>query len=523
MKISRRLVHLAAFVAVVAMLSGCAPEFDPGWRPPVWPQLALRFVDHVPVSLDPAVIALNPQRLRNDSVGVQARFSYLPGQGQAVDAFNSSVDELVRAAIIERSALTGVAYTPQVMPRGAGMASRGCVADSTRRPSAELLADAAYGPVGGRGTAVVCDIQTIAGPALAMELRVVSGGPEGVSSDVSTVLYVDTATGETVVGAGLWTDPATEVVTRAVIELLRRDASALSVRPVESATEAQLAAISAALAMAILDERGALTIRIAPGFDFDGPNYPGVAATAEPRYVEIPRDVAAGLLTQFGLRVQAYAGQPYTGPAAVAAGHEKVDCALVACVALTYDDGPSALTAGILNALAAHHSAATFFAMGENAAAFSGVLARTVAEGNQVENHTWNHPRLTTLSPARVSAQIRDTTRALSAATGQPVNVFRPPHGLHNRAVLSAAGMAAILWDIDTFDWQGPPDEVLLARAIDQPAPGSIVLMHDVQPVTARTASAVYEGLSDRGFTLVTLSQLFGGALPTEGIWRRGP
>ena len=128
-----------------------------------------------------------------------------------------------------------------------------------------------------------------------------------------------------------------------------------------------------------------------------------------------------------------------------------------------------------------------------------------------------------TLSSAKVSAQIRDTTRALSAATGQPVTVFRPPHGLYNDSVLRAAGLAAILWDVDTFDWQSPRDEVLVARAVDQPGPGSIVLMHDVQAVTARNASAVYEGLIDRGFTLVTVSQLFGGALPTSGVWRHGP
>jgi len=82
------------------------------------------------------------------------------------------------------------------------------------------------------------------------------------------------------------------------------------------------------------------------------------------------------------------------------------------------------------------------------------------------------------------------------------------------------AGMPAILWDVDTEDWQHPADDVLLARAVDQPQPGSIVLQHDIQENTARTAPAVYDGLLDRGFTLVNLRQLFGGALPASGVWR---
>ena len=51
---------------------------------------------------------------------------------------------------------------------------------------------------------------------------------------------------------------------------------------------------------------------------------------------------------------------------------------------------------------------------------------------------------------------------------------------------------------------------------------GSIVLQHDIQPNTARTAGAIYDGLRDRGFSLVTVAQLFGGQAPTSGAWRSG-
>jgi peptidoglycan-N-acetylglucosamine deacetylase len=33
-------------------------------------------------------------------------------------------------------------------------------------------------------------------------------------------------------------------------------------------------------------------------------------------------------------------------------------------------------------------------------------------------------------------------------------------------------------------------------------------------------AATIFEGLRDRGFSLVTVKQLFGGALPDSGAWR---
>ncbi|MGC5225283.1 hypothetical protein ACPW96_22170 [Micromonospora sp. DT81.3] len=89
--------------------------------------------------------------------------------------------------------------------------------------------------------------------------------------------------------------------------------------------------------------------------------------------------------------------------------------------------------------------------------------------------------------------------------------------------MLTQAGMVAILWDVDTLDWRGTAADELTRGAVDLPRPGSIVLQHDTQPNTARTAAAVYAGLADRGFVLVNIAQLFHGQLPAAGAWRSGP
>ena len=511
--------------AVAAVLTACAPAARADWEPPSWEAVVVHTTT-APALVDagaagPLATALTGVRVRNDAVGVQARVSVLPDTSQTA-AFNAAMLQHVRTAIDARVAASGVAYSPVATAGGTGMASRRCEPGSTTRAAAEVLADPAFGPSGGTGSAVVCDIVAVRGPFLGESVRVVSGTPEAIAADSTVILYVDTATGEIATADALWTDGAAATLGSHIVEALRRDAGALSRRPASPGDEAQLAAVSAALATTVPDA-GGFVVTIPAGFSSPELSGLGVPATTEPMVLAVPADVAAPLVAPFGARMLAAVGQPYTGPALAPAGTRAVDCALVPCVAVTYDDGPSRLTSAILDELAVRDSAATFFAMGANAHGFREVLARMTREGHQVANHTWSHPQLPKLTPAQVSAQIDDTSRALEAASGQRIDSFRPPYGEFNGEVLAAAGLPAILWDVDTLDWQGPSDETLISRAVEQPRAGSIVLMHDVHAGTQRAAATIFDGLLDRGFTLVTVRQLFGGHLPASGAWRRGP
>lgn len=520
---ARAAVVVLAMAALV--LSACAPASRGAWEPPAWAPEVVHATDpvtEITAAADgPLGAGIVPLRVRNDAVGVQARVALLPA-GSTTDPFNTTVEQFVRGAIADRVVASGTAFVPTPSAVGSGLGDRRCAADSTRRPAAELLADPASGPAGGAGTAVVCGIVAAGGTIVGERVRVVSGNPAGVHSDTTTTLYTDVATGEVATADGLWADGAAAALGTHIVEALRRDAGALSQRPVVVGDEAQLAAIQAALATTVPSDEG-LVITLAPGFTAPDLAELGAPPTTEPLDIAVPAEVAAGLVSPLGARVLASAGQPYTGPAAAPAGSRAVDCALVPCVALTYDDGPSAYTADILDDLAARDAAATFFAMGQNAQGYADTLARMTRDGHEVEGHTWNHPHLPQLTDAQITAQIVDSTRALEAASGQDITAFRPPYGEFTPRVLALAGMPAILWDIDTLDWQGPADDVLIARAVEQPRAGSIVLLHDIHPGTARTTGAVLDGLLDRGFQLVTVRQLFGGQLPVSGSWRRAP
>jgi peptidoglycan/xylan/chitin deacetylase (PgdA/CDA1 family) len=516
---------LGVLAVAVMTLSACAPAPRSGWTPPTWPAAAVHTTVPAPEidagaagTLARALVAL---RLRNDAVGVQARVALLP-EGPSTGAFNAAVEQTVRGAIADRVVASGAAYTPTPSPVGAGLGDRRCVADSTVRPAPELLADPAFGPAGGSGTAVACGIVAAAGTIIGQRLRVVTGDPANVHADTSTIVYADVQTGETVTADGLWAEGAASALGIHIVEALRRGAGALGHRPASAGDEAQTAAIQAALSTTVPTSEG-FVVTIAPGFSAPDLAALGVPATTEPTVITVPPTVAAALVSPFGARLLAATGQPYTGPVAAPAGTRSVDCDLVPCVAMTYDDGPSGFTPGVLDELAARDAAATFFVMGGKARGYAGTLARMTREGQQVEGHTWDHPHLPQLTPVEVAAQILDSTRAIEAASGQDVTAFRPPYGELSPQVLATAGMPAILWDVDTLDWQHPADEVLVERAVEQPRAGSIILQHDIQAVTAATVDEVLDGLLDRGFQLVTVRQLFGGDLPASGVWRRGP
>ncbi|SIT66516.1 polysaccharide deacetylase family protein [Microbacterium sp. RU33B] len=514
----RRRVALASVMIGVLVLSGCAPAADPAWRTPAWsPSAVLETV--LPEPVDPAgVSGLVGHRLRNDDVGVQARFALLPGHGPVVDAFNEAVAAFVRGTIDARARAVAIGYTPHAHAPGSGLNARGCVPGSTSRSGLELLADPAIGPAGGAGALVVCDIVAASGSFLGERVRAVTGGPDGVTSDSSSTLYVDTATGEVVDATALWMPDAARAIAADVIEELRRRAGSLSLAPAAE-DEGAIALVQAALAGSVPSPEG-MIVTLAPGFTAEVLVGLGVAPTAAPMPIAVRPGSADQLLTDTGVRLLAASGQQYSGPARGGAGFDRTDCTLLPCVALTYDDGPSRLTPGILDALQAHGAAATFFVQGKNMRSYADVARRAVAEGNLVENHSWNHPNLSTLTGVEVSRQLGDTNAAILEATGAQATAFRPPYGEYSAAVLAAAGMPAILWDVDVRDWAGLSDGDLIAQAVAQPRPGSIVLQHDVHENTARTVGAVYEGLQDRGFSLVTVPQLFTGGFPSSGAWR---
>ncbi|WP_166825409.1 polysaccharide deacetylase family protein [Brevibacterium limosum] len=188
-------------------------------------------------------------------------------------------------------------------------------------------------------------------------------------------------------------------------------------------------------------------------------------------------------------------------------------CALLPCVALTYDDGPGEAKTeqAILDAADEANIRLTYFFLGTNTEAVPEVAERIIAAGHEVDNHTFSHVRMDTTSSATNRKEIDRTGRSLRSVGVKEHPLVRPPYGALDRRAAHALGDPAIIWDVDTGDWQHRSAEKTVSRVQSQARPGSIVLMHSIHHTTAEAAPAVFSAMADEGLYAVTVRELFSG------------
>lgn len=200
--------------------------------------------------------------------------------------------------------------------------------------------------------------------------------------------------------------------------------------------------------------------------------------------------------------------QPVT-PHVSGATVENLDCAKVACIALTFDDGPNAeVTGRVLDILHRHNARATFFLIGMRVSGNEDIVRRIHADGHEIGNHTWSHRKLSELSPQEVEDDIKRTQEALVAAGVPAPTLFRPPYGLVDSMVRShVPAMSVVSWNIDPEDWKAKKPEQIVEHVLAHAKPGAIVDLHDIYHVTADSLEPIITAL-EPAYRLVTVSEL---------------
>ncbi|MCE0523372.1 MAG: polysaccharide deacetylase family protein [Methylacidiphilales bacterium] len=181
-------------------------------------------------------------------------------------------------------------------------------------------------------------------------------------------------------------------------------------------------------------------------------------------------------------------------------------------IALTFDDGPTpGVTDLILDDLARRKLHATFFMIGRRIAAAPDLARRVLAEGHEIGNHTFTHPKLTTLPDAQVEEEIQKTQDIMGKILNHRPVWFRPPYGAlrpNQTAVLRMRGLGVVLWSVDPGDWAQPGTDKIIGTVLAETRPGSIILCHDAHRQTADGTGAMLDGLLERGLAFTTLSSL---------------
>lgn len=179
-------------------------------------------------------------------------------------------------------------------------------------------------------------------------------------------------------------------------------------------------------------------------------------------------------------------------------------------VALTFDDGPSALyTAKILDVLKENDAKGTFFVLGSEVVKNHELMKRMVKEGHQLGNHSYNHKDLTAISDEELYLQIVGTDDLIENATGQRTAVMRPPYGRKNQAVVQGVNKPVIIWSLDTLDWENRDANIIEKNVMENVKDGDIILMHDIYGSTAEAVKRIVPQLIEQGYQLVTVDELY--------------
>jgi len=183
-------------------------------------------------------------------------------------------------------------------------------------------------------------------------------------------------------------------------------------------------------------------------------------------------------------------------------------------VVLTFDDGYN-FDHRILDYLNSQGITASAFVIGSWAQRNPALLQEMDALGWDICNHTQNHPWLTKLTDQQIVAELNTCQAVIGSITGQYLPLFRPPGGFIDGRVMnvaSSAGYAPVMWDFDSRDSAAidSPVQDRVNYIVGTAGDGDIILFHFGGRNTLELVTGVVQGLQQRGFSFVTLSELYG-------------
>ena len=190
---------------------------------------------------------------------------------------------------------------------------------------------------------------------------------------------------------------------------------------------------------------------------------------------------------------------------------KSVKCKVKVCnlkqVALTFDDGPSAKTAKLLDYLREKDVKVTFFLVGNRLNEFKNTVQQEVKDGHEIGYHSYSHKMQPQLSNAQIISDFEKSNKLLKDLTGAEFTVWRTPGGDFNQRVLDCIDLPHIMWSVDTRDWEHRNTYKVYSSVIGS-SDGAIVLMHDLYGSTVDGAIDAIEKMLEGDYEFMTVTEL---------------
>jgi peptidoglycan/xylan/chitin deacetylase (PgdA/CDA1 family) len=146
----------------------------------------------------------------------------------------------------------------------------------------------------------------------------------------------------------------------------------------------------------------------------------------------------------------------------------------------------------------------------------AGDLAPLVAAGQiQIMNHTFSHPKLTTLPDARVREELERNEQWAQKVFGITTRpYYRPPFGVHDARVdgiaASLGWTRSVMWNGSFSDSKTITPDFLMSQARRFLTPGTVMLGHANHPTVLGLFDQIVALVKERNLQPVTLDEMFG-------------
>ena len=170
-------------------------------------------------------------------------------------------------------------------------------------------------------------------------------------------------------------------------------------------------------------------------------------------------------------------------------------------------------TRQILNILKKHDVYVTFFMTGGWVEKYPEDVKAIYEAGHDLGNHSENHKNMSQLSNEEKTNELMSVHNKVKELTGVEMNLFRPPYGDYDDAVILNAtenGYYTIQWDVDSLDWKDYGVDSIIDTVVNHKnlGNGSIILCHNGAKYTKDALDAVITGLKEKGYEIVPVSEL---------------
>ena len=178
---------------------------------------------------------------------------------------------------------------------------------------------------------------------------------------------------------------------------------------------------------------------------------------------------------------------------------------------LTFDDGPHPHnTPELIKRLKVEDARATFFLIGSKAHRHRELVQALLQAGHRLGNHSFSHPRLTTLTVPEMHAELSRADQVLGQMDGAKQHLFRPPWGYITPLQLVScvfAGRRIALWSRDSLDYKHDADAIVRMFRDRPPISGDVMLFHDDGPTACAALEKLLPEWKAAGFALDPIPQ----------------